>query len=92
MAPSREEGRGFREVSLGQYPALVAERRLTQQVHLASPGDGLGAIGCSELAVDVVDVRLNRAHRDEEVACDLGVGVPEARSVRTSSSRSLNGS
>ena len=67
MAPSREEGRGFREVSLGQYlAALVAKRRLTQQVHLASPGDGPGAIGCSELAVDVVDVRLDRAHRDEE--------------------------
>ncbi len=92
MAPSREEGRGFREVSLGQYPALVAKRRLTQQVHLASLGDGLGAIGCSELAVDVVDVRLNRAHRDEEVACDLGVGASGSQERKDLQLRSLNGS
>jgi hypothetical protein len=62
------------QIRPGAHPARVAECRLTQQVQLAGPGDGLGAVGGPELAVDVVDVRLDRAHRDEEVFGDLGVG------------------
>jgi hypothetical protein len=49
-------------------------RLSAQQAHLLGPGYGLSAIGGAEFAVDVVDVRLDRPKRDEEIARDLGVG------------------
>jgi hypothetical protein len=52
------------------------KRRLTQQVQISRPGDGLGAVGGLKLAVDIIDVGLDCTHRDEEVSGDLGVGSP----------------
>jgi hypothetical protein len=39
-----------------------------RQAHPLGSGYGLGAVGGTELAVDIVDVGLNGAERDEEVA------------------------
>src|ERR687893_173448 len=60
----------------GSWPARGAGRRSAQQAHLPGPGCGLGAVGGAELAVDVVEVGLDRAERDEEVAGDLGIRTP----------------
>jgi hypothetical protein len=52
----------------------MVSRRLTQQVHFAGLSDGFGAIPGIELAIDIVDVGLDRTHGDEEVFGDLRIG------------------
>src|SRR3712207_5340268 len=68
----------------GDTPQMVAARvlaadampgrRSAQQAHLPGLAYGLRAVRGAELAVDVVDMRLDRAKGDEEVAGDLSVG------------------
>src|SRR5215210_2624434 len=49
--------------------ALTGPKRILQnQPELARSGDGLGAVPCAELAVDVACVALDGAHRDEEIS------------------------
>src|SRR4029453_5099104 len=47
---------------------------LRQQFEISCPGEGLGAVPGAQLPVDVARVALDGAHRDIEVAGDLGVG------------------
>src|ERR671912_645959 len=58
----------------GSRPKRVPSGRSAQQVHLAGPADGLGAVGRLELAVDVARVALDGAHGDVEIPGDLCVG------------------
>ncbi len=44
-----------------------------QQTQLAGAGDGLEAIGRLQLGEEVVQVRLDRAHGDDQAPRDLGI-------------------
>src|SRR5215208_1096325 len=46
-----------------------------EEVHLPGAGYSLGAAARPQLAVEVVDVGLDGADGDEELACDLPVGL-----------------
>src|SRR5829696_10198586 len=50
-------------------------RRLLDQIQLYGAGYSLGTATRPQLAVEVVDVRLDRTQRDEEATCDLPVGL-----------------
>src|SRR5215204_6309861 len=50
-------------------------RRLLDQIQIPGAGYSLGAAAHPQLAVEVVDVRLDRTQRDEEATCDLPVGL-----------------
>lgn len=47
---------------------------LTQQVQPSRPGYGFGPVGRVKLAIDAVDVGLDRTQGDEKIFGDLGVG------------------
>ncbi len=49
-------------------------RARLEEAHLPGAGQSLGAAAGIQLAVEVVDVGLDRARRDEELMCDLLVG------------------
>lgn len=51
-----------------------ATRCRSQQAEQAGPLDGLGARGDPQFGVDALQVRLDRVHRHQAFACDLGVG------------------
>ena len=55
----------------GFSDALSSIGDVLEKVHLSSTGHRLGAAARPQLAVEVVDVGLDRAYRDEEFACDL---------------------
>ena len=48
-----------------------SKRNLPNQPELARPVEGLGAVPCAELAVDVAGVALDGAHGDVEIPCCL---------------------
>jgi hypothetical protein len=50
-------------------------RRLLDQIQLPGAGYSLGAAAHPQLAVEVIDVGLDRTQRDEEATCDLHVGL-----------------
>jgi hypothetical protein len=78
MKPPRDGGGVIRArccLRLMQVLAYqIFSRCLAQQLQLAGSSNGLGAVGSPYLAVNVVDVGLDRAQGDEEVFGDLGVG------------------
>jgi hypothetical protein len=53
----------------------LTELRL-QQLQLSGSGHSLDAIVCPQLAIDAVDMSLNRAYYDEEFFGDLSVLKP----------------
>src|SRR5204863_9332217 len=57
--------------------ALLAVTAGLDEVALQRVTDELGPGGQAELLLHARAVRLDRAHRQEQLACDLGVGVAE---------------
>src|ERR671911_1902480 len=55
--------------------AVREPRRLLDQIQIPGAGYSLGAATRLQLAVEVVDVGLDRTQRDEEATCDLPVGL-----------------
>jgi hypothetical protein len=66
---------GWRSIRCRVSDAVSSVCAVLEEVHLSSTGHRLGAAMCPQLAVEVVDVRLNRDYRDKELACYLPVGV-----------------
>ena len=59
----------------GFSDALSSVRAVLEETHLSGTGHRLGAAASPQLAVEVVNVGLDRAHRDEELTVDLIVGI-----------------
>jgi hypothetical protein len=55
------------------YKASSHQTFELQQVQLAGPGHGSGAVADSELAVDVLHMFLDGAHRDDQPVGNLAV-------------------
>ena len=55
------------------------------------PVDGLGAVGCSELAQDMADVLLDRVQADHEIIGDGPFGLPAASSTSAFSAGGRSG-
>jgi hypothetical protein len=68
-APRRFAERG------GRLPKPESVESLSDKVQLPGAGYSLGAAACPQLAVQAVDVRLDGARRNEELGCDLLVGL-----------------
>src|SRR5829696_7738034 len=68
-----------RGVEIDSWPgfsdALSSVRAVLEEAHLSSTGHRFGAAASPQLAVELVDVSLDRAHRDEELTGDLLVGI-----------------
>jgi hypothetical protein len=69
-----EGGRGH---GIGDQRRTAGNRALPaaalQQAEFPGPDERLGSAARVELAVDVVEVLLDRAHRDDELAGDPGI-------------------
>src|SRR3712207_165879 len=59
----------------GRLPDPESVESLSGKVQVPGAGHRLGAAASPQLAVEAVDVRLDGARRDEELGCDLLVGV-----------------
>ena len=68
-----------RGVEIDSWPgfsdALSSACTVLEEAHLSSTGHRLGAAASPQLAVEVVDVGLDGARRDEELVGYLRVGV-----------------
>src|ERR671917_2307301 len=60
--------------SRGRLPNLESVESLSDNIQLPGAGYGLGAAARPQLAVEAVNVGLDRAERDEKFGCDLLVG------------------